>query len=148
MEILEINEIAVLGELMHDIACEETSTVTAVLFYDTAQELAKQMLGYDDIEIGNIDFFEADNREKEFYVTLDCNMVLFVKPAFNDLCYEKADTEVLFLDGDANSRLAIINSDGLQFELDLKNRAKPVTKQLEETEFDVFKAIIGLFGAL
>lgn len=121
MKILDFEEIAEFGNLFYEIASKEGSVVTAVLFYDTAQELLKWLMQYEDVTIGHIDFCNGDyGYTKEFYITLDTDLVLDIEPVYRDSKYQVIDTDAMFFDGDANSRIAIINDDCLQFELEIK----------------------------
>ena len=117
MERLEFEDIAALGNLIYGIATDEEAVVTAVLFYDCAQELLKWLLQYDGVEIGHIDFEHEDyGYSKEYYITLDSDLILDIEPAHKEK-YLPIDTDVLLLDGDASSKLSTINGNCLQFEL-------------------------------
>ena len=116
MERLEFNDIADLGNLLYELATEEESVVTAVLFYDEAQELLRWLMQYEDVDIGHIDFKHEDyGYDGEYYITLDTDLFLDVKPVKKNSNYTCIDTDALFLDGDANSKIAVINAD---FEFD------------------------------
>ena len=118
MERLEFNDIADLGNLLYELATEEESVVTAVLFYDEAQELLRWLMQYEDIDIGHIDFNHEDyGYDGEYYITLDTDLFLDIKPVKKNSNYTCIDTDALFLDGDANSKIAVINDDCLKFEL-------------------------------
>ena len=118
MERLEFNDIADLGNLLYELATEEESVVTAVLFYDEAQELLRWLMQYEDVNIGHIDFKHEDyGYDGEYYITLDTDLFLDVKPVKKNSNYTCIDTDALFLDGDANSKIAVINDDCLKFEL-------------------------------
>ena len=118
MERLEFEDIASLGNLVYEIATVEKSVVTTVLFYDRAQELLKWLLQYEGVEIGHIDFRHEDyGYSKEYYITLDSDLILDIEPAHDETYYLPIDTDVLLLDGDVSSKLSIINEDCLQFEL-------------------------------
>ena len=72
---------------------EEGKMVYAVLFYDDATKLAKELLKHDVTEIKNITLHEADydNYDKEFYVCLDSDMWIDISEAYHgDLKYHKA----------------------------------------------------------
>ena len=118
MERLEFNDIADLSDLLYELASEEESVVTVVLFYDKAQELIRWLLQYDDIDIGHIDFKHEDyGYDGEYYITLDTDLVLDVEPVKKNSDYTCIDTDALLLDGDVNSRIAVINTDCMKFEL-------------------------------
>lgn len=119
MERLEFDEIADLGNLMYELASEEDAVATAVLFYDRAQDLLKWLLEYDDVSVGHIDLQHEDyGYSKEYYITLDSDLVLDIQPAYDkSVGYVETDTDVIFFDGDSNSRIAVTNDNCLQFEL-------------------------------
>ena len=118
MKRLELNDIADLGNLLYELASEEKSDVTAVLFYKDTQKLLRWFMQYEDINIGQINFKHKDfGYEDEYYITLHTNLDLDIKPAKKNSNYIYINTDALFLDGNANSRIVVINSDCLHFEL-------------------------------
>lgn len=151
MKILNFDKVAELGSLMYEAATEAHCDVTAVLFYDRAQELIKKLLGYDGVKIGKIDFCdESRDYDREYYVTLDFESELIVEPAYsfkNDgyrraECYRET-VDGLFIDGDASSKILSANEGCLAFEVEFDEKAE------ENEAFDgVFSALIELLKAL
>lgn len=118
MERLKFDNIYDLSAFMFQMACDEDVTITAVLFYDKAQELLRCLLDYDEVDIGHINFAHEDyGYDREYYITLDSTLTLDVEPVkYNDR-YKNIDTDVLLLDGDASSKIITINEDSSKFEL-------------------------------
>lgn len=130
MKVLNFDNAAELGALMHEAATEDHCDVTAVLFYDRAQELIKKLLGYDGVKIGKMDFCdESYDYDREYYVTLDFESELIVEPAYsfkNDgyrraECYRET-VDGLFIDGDASSKILSANEGVLMFEVEFDEK--------------------------
>lgn len=118
MERLDFNGISDLGSFLYELSSNEASVTTAVLFYDEAQELLRKLLQYENVNIGHINFSHEDyGYSKEYYITLDSDLYLDIEPAYEDDGYSYIDTDVMLLDGDANSRIAIMNDNCLRFEI-------------------------------
>lgn len=111
MERLRITDIAQMGNLMYKLTLNEDSVVTAVLFYDKAQKLLRWLAQYEEIKIGFINFEQEDcDYNKEYYITLNRDFVLNVKPAMTKSHnYAPIETDVLFLDGEVSWGIASIN---------------------------------------
>lgn len=82
--------------------------VTAVLYYDRAKSLIKALLQTEDVEAGCINISPAfvSGYNKEYYVTLDQDLNLWVEPVFHgdEIIYEFSD--VILYDGDAKQKIA------------------------------------------
>lgn len=82
--------------------------VTAVLYYDRAKSLIKALMQADDVEAGHISISPAfvSGYNKEYYVTLDQDLNLWVEPVFHvdEILYEFSD--VILYDGDAKQKIA------------------------------------------
>lgn len=147
MEILRYESIEDFGDLLYEIAAEEKATATAVLFYKEARELMKWLLQFDDVKIGCLDLADG-GYEKEYYVTLDDDMFLYVETAYDDSGYQTVDTEAIFLDGDASAKIAHINGGCLQFELETGKEEPEETEgdETEEPDWEIFKGLMKLIG--
>ena len=118
MERLEFEDINDLSDLLYDIASKHDVVITAVLFYEQAQELIRHLMKHEKVEIGRADFSYADNGyHKEYYITLKPDLVLNAIPSFNGAGYNEINTDGIMFDGDASSKIAIINDGCLQFEI-------------------------------
>lgn len=108
-------DIAELGNFMHESAEDESLTVSSVMLYDKAVELIRWLMTYDDITVGSINIENEDYNgyKKEFYITLDSDLILDVTPAYkfktekSSAGYTDIDADLILYDGDANSRIAI-----------------------------------------
>lgn len=115
MDRLFFDDIAELGNFMYESADEQSLTVSSVMFYDKAVELIRWLTTYDDITVGSINIENEDYNgyNKEFYVTLDSDLILDVTPAYKfktektSAGYTDIDADLILYDGDANSRIAI-----------------------------------------
>lgn len=115
MDRLFFDDIAELGNFMYESADEQSVVVSSVLLYDKAVELIRWLMAYDDITIGSINIENEDYNgyDKEFYVTLDSDLVLDVAPAYKyktaktSAGYTDIDADLILYDGDVNSRIAI-----------------------------------------
>lgn len=106
MEILFFNGYAEIGEHMYKKA-NDGCNITATLFLEDAIGLMKDLMSYEDIEIGgvNVAKTEYNGYSKEYYVTLSEDLVLDVEPAWNDKCYLSAEPDIMLIDGNANSAI-------------------------------------------
>ena len=142
MEIVNFKDIAEFGQFYRTVAAENDA-VTAVLFYEEAQELLRWLLRDKDIYVWYIDFgCEEAGYSKEYYVTLHMDSVIEVKPAAIDKEYQIEKTDVLFLDGDASARIAHINEDCVQLELEFNK--KDIDKDKTEVDDEYYKTFINL----
>ncbi len=108
-------DIAELGNFMYESAEDESLTVSSVMLYDKAVELIRWLMTYDDITVGSINIENEDYNgyKKEFYITLDSDLILDVAPAYkfktekSSAGYTDIDADLILYDGDVNSRIAI-----------------------------------------
>lgn len=126
MERRKFDNYSELGNRMYELACEESQVVTAVLFCEEAVELVKWLMLYDDITVRNIDIESEDYHgyDKEFYITLDGDLVLNVTPAYSDSaeCLS-LESDIIFYGGDVSSHLAIQSIYGKKYEIVIKDSA-------------------------
>ena len=85
MKKITINSIEELAEIMHDDA-HDGNCVTAILFYDEAIKLMRELMSYDCIipesfEISPVDF---NGYDKEYFVQLGNDMMLAVEKAWRE----------------------------------------------------------------
>ena len=73
-------------------------------------------------------------------------MYLYVETAYDDSGYQAVDTEAIFLDGDASAKIAHINDNCLQFELEIGKEEPKETggDEAEELDWEIFKEIMKL----
>lgn len=119
MNIIELDYID-LSDLMHTVA-ELGFIICCTLSDADAFELMKELSVYSDIQFGNInlmnkEFYEYD---REYYVTLDPNMVLDVEPAWDEHYgrYLYNDAEVYLFEGSSNAAIMDGYQDRNCFEL-------------------------------
>lgn len=95
-----------LSDYMIDKAQDGYYTV-AVLFYNEALGLLRELMSYDDIELEALDIKpeEYDGYDKEYYVSLADDMVASVEPAYVDGRYLNAEADLTLIDGDASSAI-------------------------------------------
>lgn len=95
-----------LCEYMIDKAQDEMYSV-AVLFYDDAIKLIREIMMYDDIEVEALEIkpYEYDCYDKEYYVSLADDMIVSVEPAFAGGRYLDAEADLTLIDGNANSAI-------------------------------------------
>lgn len=111
MDIIEVSCIEDIGnEILNDAANKRISY--AVLFFDKAKELMRYLLTFEEVDIGLIDL-SSDELDycDEYYVCVDSDFVLYVEPAKNNDRYLGTGADVMYLDGEANSRISLVNSD-------------------------------------
>lgn len=121
MKMIEIPNIRALGELMLRVSEKEKLSLTAVVFFDEAEELLrffihKRNVRTDFIELKQIEY----GYNKEYYVTLWNDGVFSIEPAYDEEsdCYPHIImTDALFFDGGSSSKIAVIHSHIPQFEL-------------------------------
>lgn len=101
-----------LAECMISVA-NHGDTAYAICFMDDASELLKELMRYDDVTIGgiNISQEEYNGYSKEYYVSIDGNMIVDVEPAwhkaneYHDAGYLWFDADKVFIVGEANSAI-------------------------------------------
>ena len=89
--------------------------VTAALFYEDAKELLKELAYYEETTIGNIELHEPiwNGYDKEFYVTLDDELCIWVEEAYHEVEETNfkgyfrlgCDDSIALIDGKASSLL-------------------------------------------
>lgn len=108
MEILYFNDYAEIGEYMYEKA-NIGFNITATLFLEDTIGLMRDLMSYENIEIGGIDVaqMEYNGYSKEYYVTLSEDLVLDIEPAWNTRrnCYLYAEPDIMLIDGEANSAI-------------------------------------------
>ncbi len=99
-----------IADAMHnEIENNKKEEVIFVGFYEDAIEVIKELLMFEDVMPHSIKIHaeDWDGYDKEYYVTLDENLEVYVEPAFtkihNRYLYGRAD--VLFIMGDCNSSI-------------------------------------------
>lgn len=103
---------------------DDGKAVTAVLFYDDAKELLKELACYEETEIGSIDLHEPEwnGYDKEFYITLDDNLTIWVEEAYHEI--EETGFKGYFRFGFENS-IALIDG----------NASSLIVKAAEENDY-------------
>lgn len=125
MDIIEVSCIEDIGDMILTDAANKRISY-AVLFFDKAKELMRYLLTFEDVDIGLIDL-SSDELDYcgEYYVCLDSDLVLYVEPARIDDRYLGTGADVMYLDGDANSRISLVNSDTkFQYEIAFLDEAE------------------------
>lgn len=138
-----------LAEFMIEMALDEGKTSYAILFYEDARQLLKELSGYDETEIDNVELSEPIYKgySKEFYVILDKELHVSVEEAWHDDneyhkggYYRFGDKDIIALiDSAANSKIlsAAVDSDCYEIEI----------TEIPEEDFDI-DAEIDLFDFL
>lgn len=95
-----------LSEYMVDKAQDGLYTV-AVLFYDDALGLLRELMRYDDLEVEALDIEPEEycGYAKEYYVSLADDMVVSVEPAYVSGRYLDTEADITLIDGGANSAI-------------------------------------------
>ena len=138
----------------------EGNTVYAVLFYEDARKLLKELLLFDKTEVNNIELNEPmwKRYDKEFYVVLDENFGVDIEEAYHeknkyhDAGYYKfgdADIEntIALMDGEANSK--IIAAAGKSHCVEIEINPDIYIKLVEERINDVIsKSFQKLFSCI
>ena len=85
MDIISFLSHADLADYMYEKATDG-KTVTAVLFYDDAKTLLKELACFQDTTIEGIEIHEPffDGYDKEFYVTIDDELCIWVEEAYHE----------------------------------------------------------------
>ena len=125
MERRKFDDFAEFGNHMYELASEESQVVTAVLLCEDAIKLIRWLMLYDDVTVGSINIENENYHEydKEFYITLDTDLVLDVIPAYqsNENKYLVAETDVVFYSGNVSSKLVVQNTYRNKYELIIEN---------------------------
>lgn len=95
-----------LSDYMHSKVLDGTSIV-ATLFLNDTISLMKELLTYDDVEIGSIDVAQEEYSGylKEYYIILTRDMILDITPAHNGNIYLEVDPDMMLIHGDASSSI-------------------------------------------
>lgn len=126
MEKIKIYEVDELAQRMIFDA-ERGKRSCSVLFYDQALELMLELYNYDDVISYSIDISDHrfDGYEKEYYVMLDDQMILYVEPAYGSDdyghgFYKRFESDVLYIDGSAKNAIidAQMNSRANTYEIE------------------------------
>lgn len=125
MERLRFNNYAEFGDYIYKLASEESQVSTAVLLCEDAAQLIRCLLLYDDVTIGSINIENEDYHgyDKEFYITLDADLILDVVPAYrvqanNDAeRYLPLESDVVFYGGDVSSKTVLQSTYGNKYEI-------------------------------
>lgn len=126
MEKIKIYEIDELAERMV-IDAGHGNCVCSVLFYDQALELMLELNNYDDVMSYLIDISDQrfDGYSKEYYVTLDDQLILYIEPAFGTDesrhgFYKRFESDILYIDGSAKNAVidAQMNSRAKTYEIE------------------------------
>lgn len=118
IEQLRFNDLAEFGDYIYELVNKTFQTVTAVLFYDDAIELIKWFMLYEDITVGGVEIENSDyhGHNKEFYVTLNKDLILEVVPASQLQINESADkyfyanSDIIFYNEDVSSKIITQNN--------------------------------------
>ena len=153
MERLYIDDFDALANIMHEKALQRKTTY-AVLFYDEAIELIRELMVYCDVDVNSIDIAAGDFNGyfKEYVVSLSSDMMLDVEPAWHGaneyvsegyLWIGSADT--IYIDGDASSSI-LKDVEGNVYELvfsDDEYDDEGIENAIDVTE--LFKGLLGNF---
>lgn len=112
MEKIVFEDYKSLVDRMMEVA-EKGDTAYAVCFFDDAIEVMRELLKHDETTIGGIDIATEEYRgySKEYYISVDGNMIVDVEPAwheaneYNPEGYYWFDAEKIFIVGEANSSI-------------------------------------------
>lgn len=112
MEKLVFEDYTSLVDRMFEVA-EKGDTAYAICFLDDAVEVMRELLKHDETSIGGINIAQENYNgyAKEYYVSVDGNMIVDVEPAWHEANeYHKEgyywfDAEKIFIVGEANSAI-------------------------------------------
>ncbi len=124
IDIINMPDYEKLGGLMYDVA-DFGYVVCCVLSYEQAFELFRELSAYGDIQLGSIHLQNEDYNgySREYYVTLDSDMVLDIAPAWNkgdetySAGYAYNEADVYLFDSDANASVMAQYQDKECYEL-------------------------------
>ena len=112
-------------------SAEEGKTSYAILFYNDAKQLLKELSAYPETEIDDIILTEPMYKgyNKEYYVVLDDDFHISVEEAWHEknewheAGYNKyyEDNIITLLDGDASSKAIDAAENGVCYEIEIKN---------------------------
>ena len=106
MEVLYFKDYTEIGKYMYDKA-NDGCNITATLFLEDTLELMRDLLSYEDVEIGGIDVaqMEYHGYSKEYYITLSDDLTLDIEPAWHINGYLSAEPDIMLIDGNASSAI-------------------------------------------
>lgn len=97
-----------LAERMFEDAIQDKNAY-AVMFFDDAAELMRELLEFCDVSVGSIECSpsELNGYCKEYYVVLNEHRELYVEPAMNkdNQKYLRYEADTLYIDGDASASI-------------------------------------------
>ena len=104
MDRLYFDDYIDMAEYMYDEATDDIYIV-AVLYYEDAIQLLRELLSFDDVEISALDIEPSfyNGYDREYYVSLDEYKTLSVEPAYVNDNYLNTDADVLLLGGDVHA---------------------------------------------
>jgi len=126
MEILKFKDIEDLYSFMCAISQGEEKNITAVLNYDDAVELMRCFLDDVIVEVGHLEIGEYDYNgyDKEYYVSIDTDLILDVCPAmphynkeFGYVPVQEAD--IILYGGDVKQSIVSINDAKESFQIEI-----------------------------
>lgn len=142
MKILNFINYAEVSEYMLEKAkCGKN--VTATLFLDEAIELMRNLMSYEEIEVGCIEIEqeEYNGYSKEYYVSLSNDMVLIVEQAWCKEGYLYAEPDIMLIDGDANSKILKGIPDDKCREIYVGESQQVVDEYCEDTKENLFTVL-------
>lgn len=114
IDVMTMSDYEHLGTVMYELA-EDGLVVCSVLSSEQAFELLRELSIYDDVQLGSIHLQNGDYEcyDREYYVTLDTDMVLDIEPAWHNgddkhsagYAYNEAD--VFFFDTNASAAVML-----------------------------------------
>lgn len=120
MEIINFTDYAELGQYLYDSA-SKNKNIGIVLFKKDIVYLLRQLMEYDEIDLGHIEIKEEfeDSYSKEYYLIIDEDLSVTVKPVYEENTNNiiPCDSDIILFDGDVNSKIAIENDNCIQIEI-------------------------------
>ena len=117
-----------LAECMFELVEETKDIVCAVVFYDDAKQLLKELGYIEETVFANINLEDPEwnGYNKEYYITIDKDYEISVEPAWHeksewrDACYFKMCDGIVLVHSDANSKIleAIKDCECYEFSID------------------------------
>ena len=118
--------------------------VYAVLFFEEAEALMRELLAYDDVNVGCIEIWDAafNDYSQEYYVCLDQEMTLWVQKAYDETAdnykgkYLGFEADKVYVDGRANYSIvkAQYNEDCEFIEVTFTDEVCPPHFELDDEE--------------
>lgn len=116
MEIMKFKDIEDVYGFMSDIVTSDSKNITAVLFYEQAEELMRLFLEDLDVTVGHIEIGNHDysNYSREYYVSIDSDLILDVCPVMphykQDFGYVPIqEADIILYDESAKQSIVRIN---------------------------------------